>query len=116
MYNKKEMNELPFFEDEIGRKRKRVLKENYKKTIESHARKSKYLPVNPFMEDFHYLQGYSKSGVAPQANKKTQPPSGYKHLFSQARLDSHYSHYLEKVHSSKHQAQTRKQLARTLNA
>ena len=64
-YNKKEMNELAMPEDEIGRRRKRVLKENYKKTIERHARKSKYLPVNPFMEDFHFLQGYSKSGVAP---------------------------------------------------
>ena len=65
MYNRKQMLDFPEFEDEIGRKRKRELKESYKKCLSMHAHKAKYLPVNPFLEDFYYLQGHSKNGVAP---------------------------------------------------
>ena len=43
--------------------------------------------MNPFLEDFYYLQGFNKSGVAPQSNKRLQPPPGYKSLFASQRLD-----------------------------
>ena len=89
MYNRKQMLDFPEFEDEIGRKRKRELKESYKKCLSMHAHKAKYLPVNPFLEDFYYLQGHSKNGVAPQSNKKTQVPHGYKLSSQGAKIDHH---------------------------
>ena len=55
MYNKREIGEVIEFEDEKGRKRRRDLKESYKMTQNAHLRKAKYLPVNPFLEDFYYL-------------------------------------------------------------
>lgn len=71
-YNRREIGEVIEFEDLKYRQRRRDLKETYKKSQMAHLRKSKYLPVNPFLEDFYYLQGFSKSGNAPQSNKKPQ--------------------------------------------
>ena len=98
-YNKREIGEVFEFEDEKGRKRRRDLKEQYKKTQNAHLRKSQYLPVNPFLEDFSYLQGYSKSGNAPQSNKKPQVLQGYKPLFSQPSNSSKVADYsnLERI-------------------
>jgi len=69
-FNRKKMGIDFEFENESVRKRKRELKEGQKRIQKQHARKAKFLPVNPFLEDFYYLQGFSKSGVAPQQGKK----------------------------------------------
>ena len=82
MFNRTIMLDMPDIEDEKGRKRKRDLKEKYKKMVANHTRQAGYLPVNPFLEDFYYLEGYSRTGVAPSANKKLQAPPGYKPLYA----------------------------------
>lgn len=44
--------------------------------------------MNPFLEDFYYLQGYSKAGIAPQIGKRLQAPNGYRHLYAQSKVDN----------------------------
>lgn len=109
-YNRHIMEDYPQFEDEIGRKRKRDLKENYKKTLSMYQRKAKYLPVNPFLEDFYYLQGYSKSGVAQ--NKKLQVPQGYRPLYSLQKADNQF---LERIIPQRQQGSRRQQLGKSVH-
>ena len=78
-YNKNVISPYVGIWGEGVRAEKRLLKENYKKCMAMHAHKAKHLSVNLFMEDFFYLQGYSKQGVA---KKMLQNPN-YKHLFGQ---------------------------------
>lgn len=48
------------------------------------------------MEDFYYLQGFNKNGVAPTSNKKVADPPGYKPLYSSTKNDLHHP-IIEKV-------------------
>ena len=63
-YNKNVINPYVGVWGEGVREEKRLLKKNYKECMAMHAHKAKYLSVNMFMEDFFYLEGYSKQGVA----------------------------------------------------
>ena len=76
-YNKHIMQPQSFEENETVRFRKRKLKEDYKRCMQTHTHKAKYSAVNQFMDDIYFLNGYSKQGV-PLSAKRQQWPTAYK--------------------------------------
>ena len=70
-FNRNKMGIMFEFQDESFRARKRDLKDSYKRCMQLHAHRAKYLPVNPFLEDFYYLKGLNpRNGMPVQQNKK----------------------------------------------
>ena len=84
-YNQKLMETVRERQDEEYRKRKRHLKEDYKDFCKAVQHKAKYLPVNPYLEDYYYLQNCNKNGVPSKRIQQQQ--STYKgftnHLLTQ---------------------------------
>ena len=89
VYNRKIIMDIPDKVNEKTRQYKRDLHDRYRKALNKHQRKAKFLPVNPFLEDFYYLQGFQRNGVAPQSTKKPQI-SGYRSLFASHRNESNH--------------------------
>jgi len=47
-------------DNEITRMKRRKLKADYKDLTAGLIHKAKYLPINPFLEDFYYLKNINK--------------------------------------------------------
>jgi hypothetical protein len=66
LYNERAAGQVMDTENELARARRRKLKADYKQLTIGLIHKANYLPVNPFLEDFHYLKNINKQGVPHQ--------------------------------------------------
>ncbi len=63
-YNQHASGVVADVDNELTRAKRRKLKADYKDLTAGLIHKAKYLPINPFLEDFYYLKNINRQGIS----------------------------------------------------